>query len=456
MGRQLIVMTKPAVSDDLEIAYSAGISTDVMELLVAEQAIIEPVFQFQMQVESENFIMDADQLVVSELLRFYRVLAPDERLETLAESLRKQVSVEAAFIKQEAELAKAAETMLEEDFMARQGYLNPAPEGVDALFAWTVPGGRGAGVRIIDIEGAWQLTHEDLVRNQDGVAGGTPSPDIRYRNHGTAVLGVVSGDRNSWGVTGICPDANVRTISIFDANGNMDTARAIGQAANLLSAGDILLIEIHRPGPRYIGNGQMGFIPIEWWPDDFAAIQFATRKGIIVVEAAGNGGENLDDPVYNTPDSGFPAMWTNPFNRQNRDSGAIIVGAGAPPERTHGRFHGPDRSRLGFSNYGQMVDAQAWGEEVTTTGYGDLQRGNGEDQQFTDKFNGTSSASPIVVGVVGCLQGILLAKRRALLTPSKARELLRNTGSAQQDAPLRPRTQRIGNRPDLRSLISRI
>ncbi|MEK8170065.1 hypothetical protein NKH77_10840 [Streptomyces sp. M19] len=43
-------------------------------------------------------------------------------------------------------------------------------------------------------------------------------------------------------------------------------------------------------------------------------------------------------------------------------------GAGAPPPGTHGRDHGPDRSRLEFSNYGMRLDAQGWGREVTTTG----------------------------------------------------------------------------------------
>src|SRR5215813_12341024 len=114
---------------------------------------------------------------------------------------------------------------------------------------------------------------------------------------------------------------------------------------------------------------------MEWWPDNLAAIQFAVRRGVIVVEAGGNGAENLDDPIYDQPAQGFPATWVNPFRRNPVDSGAIIVGAGAPPS---GNF-GSDRSRLGFSNYGALVDAQGWGREVVTTGYGDLQGGANED-----------------------------------------------------------------------------
>ena len=162
----------------------------------------------------------------------------------------------------------------------------------------------------------------------------------------------------------------------------MGSAAAIRQAANALTAGDIILIELHLPGPRnnfQNRDDQMGYIAVEWWPDDFEAISYAIGRGVIVVEAAGNGAEDLDDALYNTPAPGFPPGWANPFNRAARDSGAIVVGAGAPPPGTHGQDHGPDRSRLAFSNYGSVVDVQGWGREVTTSGYGDLQGGMNED-----------------------------------------------------------------------------
>jgi hypothetical protein len=215
------------------------------------------------------------------------------------------------------------------------------------------------------------------------------------------------------------------------------------------------LLEIHRPGPKTPSppQGQLGFIAIEWWPDDFAAIRYAVNKGIIVVEAAGNGFQNLDDAIYSTPQSGFPATWTNPFNPANPSSGAVLVGAGAPPPNTHGTNWGADRSRLDFSNYGARLDAHGWGREVTSTGYGDLQGGMNSDLWYTNRFSGTSSASPIVVGALACIQGALRAAGRIPLTPARAREVLRAYGSAQQDEPGRPATQRIGNRPDLAQMI---
>jgi hypothetical protein len=184
-----------------------------------------------------------------------------------------------------------------------------------------------------------------------------------------------------------------------------------------------------------------------------AAIQYAVGKGIIVVEAAGNGFENLDAAIYNTPAAGFPSSWTNPFNPSNPSSGAVVVAAGAPPQNTHGRDWGPDRSRLDFSNYGSRVDVQGWGREVTSTGYGDLQGGASQDVWYTDQFSGTSSASPIIVGSLAATQGALRARGHRVLNSNSARLLVRACGSPQQDTPGRPASQRIGTRPNLREYI---
>ncbi len=490
--RELIVVAEPATRmragrDGLSSAAGADM-TSLADLLESSEATIRPLFGISedrlREVAGSAAAAGAPEgATVPDLSVYYRVEAPDDRLDRIAAALRKHEAVRAAYIKPPAEPAAYVKTpvspprfrvpietpvptrtapindMLPQaeeappataDFSARQVYLDAAPAGIDARFAWTQPGGSGAGVRIIDIEGEWRFTHEDLVQNQGGLAAGAAANDLGWRNHGTAVIGEFGGDRNPFGITGICPDANVRGVSIF---GGLGTAAALRQAADLLSPGDIILIELHRPGPNATGSGQEGFIAIEWWPDDYDAIRYAITRGVIVVEAAGNGAENLDDPAYDVPAPGFPAGWSNPFRRGTRDSGAVLVGAGAPPPGTHGRDWGPDRSRLDFSNFGSAVDAQGWGREVTTAGYGDLQGGSDENFWYTDQFSGTSSASPIVVGALGCVQGNLRSRGLTLLTPATARALLRTTGSPQQDAPARPATQRIGNRPDLRQMI---
>jgi Subtilase family/Repeat of unknown function (DUF5648) len=469
MERELIVMVKPetglrATSTGVASVMGADVSP-LSQVLAGEGIILQPLFgvsEERLQMSTTSIAMTTEG-ELPDLSIYYRVKAPDESLDRIASRLQGLDTVEAAYIKPAAEPPLRLNDMLPSaedappitpDFTSRQGYLDAAPGGIDARYAWTIAGGRGAGVRIIDIEGAWRFTHEDLLQNQGGVVGGTQSGDIGWRNHGTAVVGEFGGDGNGIGITGICPDASVRAISIFGIAGG--SSGAIRQAADLLGPGDIILIELHRPGPRADGVGQRGYIAIEWWPDDFDAIRYATAKGVIVVEAAGNGSQNLDDPIYNQPAPGFPSTWTNPFNRSNRDSGAIVVGAGAPPPGTHGRNWGADRSRLDFSNYGALIDAQGWGREVTTCGYGDLQGGGNEDIWYTDQFSGTSSASPIVVGALGSIQGVLRARNQAPLSAAAARNWLRTTGSPQQDGQAGPQSQRIGNRPNLREIIARL
>jgi hypothetical protein len=412
--------------------------------------------------------------VVGDLPRFYSVQVAEARKDELAERLRHHPLIEAAFFKPAAEPpvlppgaggpASAptppvpAPPATTGNFSARQAYLDKAPGGIDARFAWTRSGGQGTGVNVIDVEGEWNFAHEDLIVNQGGMIGGSGANSLDWRNHGTAVVGEIGADMNSIGCTGIAPEARVRAISIFGATGG--SASAISQAADALAPGDILLIELHFPGPRFDfidRNDQLGYIPAEWWPDNLAAIVYATTvRGVIVVEAAGNGAENLDDPIYDTPATGFPTSWSNPFRKSNPQSGAILVGAGAPPPGTHGNGAlGPDRSRLDFSNYGPRVDVQGWGREVTTTGYGELSGGAGpENAWYTDIFSGTSSASPVIVGALACIQGALKAAGKPLLTPATAQALLRSTGSPQQAGPAAPAAQRIGNRPDLRDALS--
>ena len=335
--------------------------------------------------------------------------------------------------------------------MARQTYLDAAPGGIGAVGARTRPGGRGQGVRIIDLEGAWRFSHEDMLQNQGGVIGGTAV------NRFSLAQSWNGGRRRDRG--GRQQHWRHRHLSGGKPPGHLglrlrtEFRKGDHRRGQCPESRGYHPDRVHSPGPRFNfaeRGDQMGYIGVEFWPADFAAILFATAvRGVIVVQAGGNGAENLDDALYNTRPTGFPTTWTNPFNLSNPQSGAIMVGAGAPPPGTHSQNHGPDRSRLAFSNFGARVDVQGWGEEVTTCGYGDLQGGTNEDIWYTDGFNGTSSASPIVVGALGCLQGGLRVRSRPLLTPATARDILRSTGSPQQDAPGRPATQRIGNRPDL-------
>jgi hypothetical protein len=464
IDRELIVVVAPevelrATATGLRSLVGADVAS-LHRVVDGAQAAMRPLFGV-----SEDRVLHAAATLaaagacVPHLAHYYRVHADDAQLDALAHDLRQLPHVRSAYVKPAAEPAglndmqpKAAPApATTPDLSARQGYLDVAPGGVDARYAWTQAGGRGTGVRIIDVEGGWNFAHEDLLANQGGVVAGTPDTLPDSVNHGTAALGVFSGD--GIGVSGICPDASVCAIA---AAGTLGTASAIHAAADRLGPGDLILIELHRAGPRAntgAYTAQQGYLPLEWWPDDYDAILYATAKGVIVVEIGGNGGENLDDPFYDTPGAGFPASWRNPFARGGRDNGAILVGAGAPPPGTHGASWGTDRSRLLYSNYGTALDVQGWGYEVTTTGYGDLQGGADANVWYTDHFGGTSAAGAIITGALGCAQGAFRARGAPLLTPATARALLRGTGSPQQGSAVFPASQRIGSRPDLRQML---
>ncbi|MET7620740.1 S8 family peptidase [Streptomyces sp. NPDC005408] len=465
------------------IRSSSGTDISALHMFLSdEQLALEPLFGNEERTRSALPSQPAGppgRGALPDLSLFYRVRGGGDRAQELTARLAALPEIETAYVKPGAvpartapQGAQAPAALTEEakrlkegapatpDFTGRQGYLGPAPDGVDAYWSWQRPGGSGQGVTVVDVEGAWQLGHEDLADRLAGIVVGNPVQDIAWRNHGTAVLGVIGGDRDEKGITGIAPES-VTAAASFQGIGS---AAAIHAAAERLSPGDILLVELHRPGPRFDfeeRDDQRGYIALEWWPDDCAAIRWASEQGVLVVEAAGNGAESLDDAVYERRPDEFPEWWRNPFNPSNQSSGAILVGAGAPPPGTHGRDHGPDRSRLAFSNYGGRVDAQGWGREVTTTGgfwdrAGDLQGGAEEIAWYTDTFSGTSSASPVVVGALACLQGILRAAQLAAMSPEQARDVLRRTGSPQQDAPGRPVSQRIGNRPDIKAAVTQL
>ncbi|MCP4710305.1 MAG: hypothetical protein GY869_16915, partial [Planctomycetes bacterium] len=307
-------------------------------------------------------------------------------------------------------IEKAPQTRDTPDFTDMQDYLYEAPVGVDASYAWTIPGGFGEDVKWIDVEIGWNWDHEDLP--QPFFQGGPQQTD----SHGTAVVGEVSGIHNGYGIDGIAPGAQVGCV-YYDDPGYPNVSGAFYTAYENLDEGDAFLIELHAPGP----GGD--YICMEYWQANFDVIQTATANGVICVEAAGNGGANFDNPIYD-----------GLFDRDVRDSGAIICGAA----------DGYGLVRLYFSNYGSRLDSFGWGESVTTTGYGDLY-GNNINEYYTAGFSGTSSASPICLGPVLCIQGIIKALGADVLTPLEIRALLTETGSPQQPN----QDQYIGTRPDL-------
>lgn len=312
-----------------------------------------------------------------------------------------------------------------------QDYLDAAPTGIDARWAWTQPNGEGAGIGFVDLEQGWFPNHEDFTSKSPTIIYGDNRDGVgTYKgNHGTAVLGEAIADDSTVGVVGIAPSVtSVNMTSHYDAGtgttGNV--ADAILGALPSMDAGDVLLLEV-----------QKSYRPTETDDADFDAIRLAVAHGVVVVEAAGNGNDDLDaytdasgDNILNRGSAGF------------RESGAIMIGA-SESALPH--------DRAWFSNYGSRIDCYAWGEDVVSCGYGDLDAGTGDDSTYTDTFGGTSSASPIVAGAALILQGMYEANTGTRLSPLQMRALLSDsaTGTAQGGGV----AGNIGVMPDLRAII---
>jgi hypothetical protein len=308
---------------------------------------------------------------------------------------------------------------------SNQQYEDAAPTGIDVRWAWSSVDGSGVG--FVDMEQGWTLNHEDLAAVGITLISGV---NQAYNGHGTAVLGEVVMVDNTIGGVGIAPRASARVVSQWRTATSYNTAEAILSAAAVMQSGDVLLLEA-----QTTSSAMTGFLPVEVEQATFDAIQYATSNGIIVVEAGGNGSNDLD----NYRDSSNKAI-LNRNSADFRESGAIMVGA-ATSTAPH--------SRLSFSNFGSRIDCYAWGQNIDTTGDG--WTGNATNT-YTSSFGGTSGASPIIAGCCLIVQSWLIGHGNSRYAPTSLRSILSdarlNTASAN------PSTDRIGVMPNLQAIIS--
>ena len=373
----------------------------------------------------------------------------------------------------------------------KQAYLTPAPVGIDAEYAWTIEGGDGdtgvgaVGLQFVDIEQGWTIDAQDLNPvltndHEDLPAGiqciwGVPR---KYFGHGTGVLGIVlavpgnadgtvgastPGSKNCVGITPNVQNRMVASIWADISGASIERVNAIMYVIDRLNPGDVLLLEdqIWAYG-SLVGQTNKNWYrcPLEVEDALNDAIWLATNNDLVVIEAAGNGGIDLDDF---TPDGNF-WDWVNSITYSSgvnywntRDSGAIMVAA------ADSQSHDPD---LVSSNRGRRIDCFAWGDGISTTGNPDPNRANTPGpQDYTVGFSGTSGASAIIAGAALAIQGIAQVNLKGNLSnkrfsPSQLRSILSDweTGtlsvnSDSQNGPQNWNADKIGVMPDLRNII---
>lgn len=260
----------------------------------------------------------------------------------------------------------------------------------------------GKGVSFVDLE--WgHADHEDLPR-----VATVHGDNHGFWWHGNAVLGLLVGQGK--GVRGLAPRATAKFASPWTSQG-YDLLGAIAGAAAHLERGDVLLLEVQAR------CGDQTGLPVEVDPAVQDLLALLRHAEIVVVEAAGNGGHNLDQVCVVGRGPGRVG-----------DSGAILVGA----------YRRDGEARLPSSNYGSRVSMWAWGEGVASAWSNPL--GTAPDA-YVDDFRGTSAAAAIVAGVVVAVQSRakvrycwgLVPRPNPPLTPERMEKCLYENGRSVAD-----------------------
>ncbi|KNF07975.1 hypothetical protein CLPU_10c00290 [Gottschalkia purinilytica] len=390
------------------------------------EQLFESIEEEQVQ-ESNTYYSESSESDVSNLLNYYVVEVSNESQgRIIVEVLEKLDFIETAYIEGKP-VQPTSVYPYDDPRYPRQGYLKPAPLGIDAEYAWKLKGGDGKGITFVDVEQGWALNHEDLIEKDIKLISGV---NRMFYEHGTSVLGEVVAMDNNIGNVGITPNANAKVVSQWRTNSKYSTADAILSAVNNMNPGDVLLLEAQT---NY--SGYSSYLPVEVEPAVFDAIRFGTDKGIVIVEAAGNGSNDLD----NFKDIHGKQV-LNRNSRDFKDSGAIMVGA-ATSSVPH--------QKSKFSNYGSRIDTYGWGDSIDTLS-GTPEKPN----LYTSYFNGTSGASPIVSGAAIAIQGIAKEMFGKVYSPEKLRDILSDPSTGTLSA--NPTNDKIGVMPNLKAILDKI
>lgn len=302
---------------------------------------------------------------------------------------------------------------IEDPLTTKQWHLLPAPESaaapashIMANFAWRISeGSKDVVVGIFD-DGV-DFEHPDL---QAAIAPGLNTPknlqtaiDQQCCWHGTGVAGVAAANGNQQGLRGVCPSCSLMPIfqSSADSSGSMLSEDSA--TAELFTQGCKTAAVINNSwgpadgNPAFDEAQQKESLPAII-DDALAYCESEGRGGLgtVIVFAAGNGNESTAaDPFASHP---------------------LTVAVAAVDDTGRKSY---------YSDFGASVDVSAPSDGGRTSGiWTTALRGTGDQQGglYMDNFGGTSSAAPVVTGLVGLILSV-----NPQLTAKQVRDLLAST-----------------------------
>ncbi|MFB6817940.1 type VII secretion-associated serine protease mycosin [Streptomyces sp. NPDC056347] len=263
--------------------------------------------------------------------------------------------------------------------------------GLDALHtdqAWRTTKGRGVTVAVVDtgVDGSLPDLSGQVLPGKDMIGFGAGRGDRSWARHGTAMAGIIAGrghgPARGDGVLGIAPEAKILPVRvILEAS---DPARAKARKSRGTALAD---------GIRWAADNGADVINLSLGddsrsahpePGEDAAIQYALRRGAVVVASAGNGGEKGDHISY-------PAAYPG-----------VIAVAAVDRYGTHAAF-----------------STRRWYAAVSAPGV-DIVVASPDRQYYVEW--GTSAAAAFVSGAVA-----LVRAAHPGLSPAQIRKLLTDT-----------------------------
>jgi major intracellular serine protease len=284
-------------------------------------------------------------------------------------------------------MTEAEMKLLPFELKAIQNTAPVMPYGIKQIGAPEIweKGEEGEGVVVAILDTGIDTTHPDL---RDQIIGGRNftsegrRDDITDRNgHGTHVAGTIAGARNNTGVIGVAPKAKLligKVLNKYGTGGYRGITDAIRWATDWRGPNGerTRVINMSLGGPIHD-------------PDQYAAILYACSKGVLVIVAAGNEGDDDEE----TMEYGYPALYNE-----------CITVAACDEEKKLARF----------SNNSKQVDAISAGVDVLST-Y--------PTGQYA-VLSGTSMATPHVTGAVALLIALGEKYFGRMLTESEIYALL--------------------------------
>ena len=250
--------------------------------------------------------------------------------------------------------------------------------------AWTQTKGKDITVAVIDtgITRVRDLVETEFVPGYDFVNDRVEADDDN--GHGTHVGGTIAqSTNNSYGVAGIAYEAKLMPLKVLSDYGGgtvADIAEAIKFAAD--NGADVINMSLGGGGESHLMKD---------------AIEYAHRKGVVIIAAAGNENQNS---------ASYPARY--PY----------VIGVSAL---------GPDGERAPYSNFGAGVDISAPGGSDAGKILQETIDPENKGVGVFMGFQGTSMAAPHVAGVAA------LVKASGVKEPDEILEVLKQSARTVQD-----------------------